>query len=109
VLKTLSFILLSFSLKSYSQTDSLVFYTNAEISVNRYVIQQSSDTSNWANIAIVQPIKKSTNRYAYPLTQKNIYYRIKAVMEQGNYFTFVIPYFALTMKVEPQNPILNLK
>ena len=48
--------------------------------------------------------KNTVNDYKYPLTQKNIYYRIKAVMEQGNYYTFALAYFALTMKVEPQNP-----
>jgi hypothetical protein len=89
----LAISLLLLSGKIYPQTDSLIFTTNSEISVTRYIIQQSADTSNWVNDTTFIPKKNITNRYSYNLTKKNIYFRVKAVMTQGNYFTFAIGYF----------------
>jgi hypothetical protein len=92
-LKSVIVILLFIPLKSLCQSDSLYFKTNAEIGVLRYVIQTSSDTLTWSRLDTISPKKNTVNEYKYPLTQKNIYYRIKAVMTQGNYFTFALAYF----------------
>ena len=94
-------ILFLIPLKSFSQTDSLVFITNSEINVTRYVIQQSADTTTWANVIAIQPQKNITNRYSYPLTLINKYYRVKSVMSKGNYFSDVVAYFN-------KPPVLNI-
>ena len=88
----LKYIFLFLSFKSYGQ-DSLYFKTNAEIGVVNYIIQSATDTSKWTGVATIVPLKKEENEYQYPLTQKNLYYRIRAVMQSGNYYTFALAYF----------------
>lgn len=93
-MKNIIAILFLIPLKSFSQSDSLVFITNSEINVTRYVIQHTQDTTTaWVNDTIFQPKKNISNRYAYTLSLINKYYRVQAVMNKGNYFSYVVAYF----------------
>lgn len=87
-------ILFLIPLKSFSQSDSLVFITNSEINVTRYVIQHTQDTTTaWVNDTAFQPKKNISNRYTYTLSLINKYYRVQAVMNKGNYFSDIVSYF----------------
>lgn len=102
MLKYILFIILYTPIKSFAQSDSLVFITNSEINVTRYVIQHTQDTTTaWVNDTIFQPKKNISNRYTYNLSLINKYYRVQAVMNKGNYFSDVVAYFN-------KPPILNI-
>ncbi|HXU28546.1 MAG TPA: hypothetical protein VN698_15045 [Bacteroidia bacterium] len=88
-------ILLLFNFKSYGQ-DYLVFKTNNEVGVVSYNVQQSADKNTWVNISTIQPLKKDSNTYTYPLSVADNY-RIAANMKSNIYYTAIL-YYA------PQSP-----
>lgn len=98
-------ILLNF--KSYGQ-DSLIFKTNSEIGVVSYAVQQSNNQNNWVNVSTIQPQKKDSNIYSYPVTVPD-YYRISANLGIGIYYTGILYYTPQNVPVKNSVTVSNTK
>lgn len=89
-------LILLFSIKAYGQ-DTLYISTVAyDLGVSNYVIQSSTDSVNWKRVIQIQPQgNPGSNVYKIPI-QKGFYYRAKANMIQGTYFTNTLAYFNIS-------------
>ena len=87
-------VILLMSIKSFGQSDSLIFTTvSSDQGVSNYQIETSADSSKWTSIFTILPFKlKSNGRYSYPLSISNIYYRIFSQMISGTYATNAMYY-----------------
>lgn len=64
--------------------------TASEKYVINYEVQKSVDNKNWTSFQKIQPINKDTNYYICSLPLMTNYYRVKANMINGVYFTKTI-------------------
>lgn len=85
-MKSLITILIFISLHAQAQK-SAQWSTSKETYVINYEVQKSVDQQTWTNFTTILPIKKDSNYYICSLPLTTNYYRIKANMINGVYYT----------------------
>lgn len=88
-MKSLITILIFISLHAQGQK-SAQWATSKETYVVSYEVQRSTDKKTWIKFQTVQPLKKDSNYYVCVLPLTTNYYRIKANMTNGVYYTKTI-------------------
>lgn len=84
-MKLISTVLFILSLNAYSQTAQ--WTTGKEDYVVRYIVQESKDQITWDDLLPVAPLKNEINSYSCKLSLASNYYRIKAEMVNGIFYT----------------------
>lgn len=88
-MKSIITILIFISLHAQAQK-SAQWETLKETYVINYEVQKSSDQQTWTNFKTIFPTKKDSNYYICSLPLTTNYYRIKANMTNGVYYTKII-------------------
>lgn len=102
-------IILFISFNSFSQ--KINWTTGDETYVKNYDVEQSADSINFIKLETISPTFNDTNYYAYTITEKNKWYRVKANMVSGIFLTDKL--FSKnetpTIFINPSNQNLQLK
>lgn len=85
-MKSLATIFIFISLNAQGQK-SAQWATGKENYVVSYEVQKSADQKTWSKFQTILPSKKDTNYYICVLPLVTNYYRIKANMTNGVYYT----------------------
>lgn len=81
-----------------------LFYTGNEKYVLSYEVESSKNKVDWTSINTINPLQDSSNVYSVSLNDYSTYYRIKANMVSGYYYSDTVYLYSF-----PSVIINNLK
>lgn len=105
-MKSIITILIFISLHAQAQK-SAQWSTSRETYVINYEVQKSVDQQIWSTFTIINPLKKDSNYYVCSLPLTTNYYRIKANMTNGVYYTKIIKLTTIVNAGEDETVLSN--